>query len=95
VEEVSGFLDDAALFGPLCMNIDVLREQSQMPLFRKGDQVIISKVGAYNMTQWMQFITYRPNVLLIGDNSQVYVIRKAETLETITGQESVPEYLKA
>lgn len=95
VEEVSGFLDDAALFGPLCMNIDVLREQSQMPLFRKGDQVIISKVGAYNMTQWMQFITYRPNVLLIGDNNQVYVIRKAETLETITGQESVPEYLKA
>jgi diaminopimelate decarboxylase len=93
VEEVSGFLDDATLYGPLCMNIDMLREQSQMPLLKKGDQVVISRVGAYNMTQWMQFITYRPNVLLIGEDNRIHVIRKAETLETILGQESVPDYL--
>jgi diaminopimelate decarboxylase len=45
------------------------------------------------MTQWMQFITYRPNVLLIGEDNRIHVIRKAETLETILGQESVPDYL--
>ncbi len=94
VDEVSGFLDDAVLYGPLCMNIDVLREQAQMPLFRKGDQVVISRIGAYNMTQWMQFITYRPNVVLIGTDNQVHVIRKAETLDTILQQESIPDYLK-
>jgi len=93
VDEVSGFLDDATLYGPLCMNIDVLREQSQMPLLKKGDKVVISRVGAYNMTQWMQFITYRPNVVLIAEDNQVHVVRKAETLETILGQESVPDYL--
>jgi diaminopimelate decarboxylase len=94
VQEVSGFLDDATIFGPLCMNIDVLREQTQMPLFRKGDQVVVSKVGAYNMTQWMQFITYRPNVVLISMDNRTHVIRKAETLETILNQESIPDYLK-
>jgi diaminopimelate decarboxylase len=93
VDEVSGFLDDATLYGPLCMNIDVLREQSQMPLLKKGDKVVISRVGAYNMTQWMQFITFRPNVLLIGMDNQVHIVRKAETLETILGQESVPDHL--
>ncbi|HBB91381.1 MAG: diaminopimelate decarboxylase [Bacteroidetes bacterium GWF2_49_14] len=94
VEEVSGFLDEATLYGPLCMNIDVLREQTQMPLFRKGDKVVISKVGAYNMTQWMQFITYRPNVIMIAEDNSVHIIRRAETLETILGQESLPEHLK-
>ncbi len=94
VDEVSGFLDDSTLFGPLCMNIDVVRDQVQMPLYKRGDRVVVSRVGAYNMTQWMQFITYRPNVVLIDREGNSHLIRKAESLETITGMESIPEYLK-
>ena len=42
-----------------------LREAIQFPLLKKGDQFVIKRIGAYNMTQWMQFITLRPNVVLI------------------------------
>jgi len=51
--------EEMVMFGPLCMNIDVVRESITMPMLQKGDQVVVHKVGAYNMTQWMQFITYR------------------------------------
>ena len=51
------------LYGPLCMNIDVLREQVQLPPLSVGDRVVFRNVGAYNVTQWMQFITMRPAVV--------------------------------
>ncbi|MCD6332854.1 MAG: alanine racemase [Bacteroidales bacterium] len=95
VEEVSDTKDEAALFGPLCMNIDVIREQARVPLLQKGDQVVVSRVGAYNMTQWMQFITYRPNVVLIDLNGEEHIIRKTESLETILKQEIIPDHLKS
>ena len=47
------------------MNIDVIRESANLPLLNMGDHLVIHNVGAYNMTQWMQFITLRPNVVLI------------------------------
>jgi len=86
--------EEMVLFGPLCMNIDVVRESVVMPLLEKGDQVVVHKVGAYNMTQWMQFITLRPNIVLIDQNNDVHLIRKAETREYIEMMEHVPEHLK-
>jgi len=85
--------EEMVLYGPLCMNIDVVRESVVMPLLEKGDQVVVHKVGAYNMTQWMQFITLRPNVVLIDQENNVHVIRKEETLEYIETLEHVPEHL--
>jgi diaminopimelate decarboxylase len=46
------------------------------------------------MTQWMQFITLRPNVVMIDTKQNVHVIRQNETNKDITGLESVPEHLK-
>lgn len=89
----TSYTEDTALYGPLCMNIDVVRESVSMPLLNKGDQVVIHHVGAYNMTQWMQFITLRPQVLLIDENEKVHVIRKNETLETLTERELLPPHL--
>ncbi|MCX6309041.1 MAG: diaminopimelate decarboxylase [Bacteroidia bacterium] len=85
--------EEMVLFGPLCMNIDVVRESVVMPLLEKGDQVVVHKVGAYNMTQWMQFITLRPNIVLIDQDNEVHLIRKAETREYIEILENVPEHL--
>ncbi len=85
--------EEMVLYGPLCMNIDVVRESVVMPLLEKGDQVVVHKVGAYNMTQWMQFITLRPNIVLIDQNNDVHLIRKAETREYIEMMEHVPEHL--
>ena len=76
------------------MNIDVLREAIAFPPLKKGDHFVIKRIGAYNMTQWMQFITLRPRVVMIGKNSEVSIIREREDLNTINGNESVPDYLK-
>ncbi|MDD2997119.1 MAG: hypothetical protein PHP99_13045 [Paludibacter sp.] len=86
--------EDMVMFGPLCMNIDVVRESINMPMLQKGDQVVVHKVGAYNMTQWMQFITYRPNIILIDSENNTHIIRKAENLEYIQALEEIPAHLK-
>jgi len=88
------YTEEMVLYGPLCMNIDVVRESIILPLLEKGNQVVVHKVGAYNMTQWMQFITLRPNIVLIDSENNTHVIRKAETREYIESMEQVPEHLK-
>ena len=86
--------EEMVLYGPLCMNIDVVRESITMPLLEKGNQLVVHKVGAYNMTQWMQFITLRPNIVLIDNDNNTHVIRKAETLEYLELNEQTPDHLK-
>ncbi len=88
------YSEDTTVYGPLCMNIDVVRESVSLPLMNKGDNFVIHTVGAYNMTQWMQFITLRPNVVMIDDKGDVHLIRAAETIDRITQLEKVPEHLK-
>lgn len=55
--------------------------------------MILSPVGAYNVTQWLQFIEYRPAVVLIGEKGRVDVIREAEDLSDIVRRERLPERL--
>ena len=85
-------LYEVITYGPLCMNIDVIRGAIQFPALNKGDQVVISRIGAYNMTQWMQFINYRPNVVMIDLNSKTHVIRKNEDHESMNSLDVVPTY---
>lgn len=93
-QPVSEHTEETTIYGPLCMNIDVIKEAAVMPLLKKGDNVVISRVGAYNMTQWMQFITMRPRVVMIDTGNKVHLIREREKLETITSLEKLPEHLK-
>jgi diaminopimelate decarboxylase len=93
-KENANHSEDMALYGPLCMNIDMIRESVNMPLMEKGDHVVVQKVGAYNMTQWMQFITLRPNVVMIDPENRIHIIRKAETNESLKSQEELPDHLK-
>jgi len=85
--------EDTVVYGPLCMNIDVLREHVSLPLLNKGDYVVIQNVGAYNMTQWMQFITLRPRIVLIDTEGKVHVIRERENLERLKEFERCPDHL--
>lgn len=87
--------ENMVIYGPLCMNIDVIRESINLPLLTAGDQVVVHKVGAYNMTQWMQFITLRPAVVLIDEQQRTHLIRTSETLNYIAEPELVPAHLKA
>ncbi len=93
-QEFSQYTEPTKIYGPLCMNIDVLRESVEMPLLNKGDHFVVHHAGAYNMTQWMQFITLRPNIVLIDEKSKAHLIRRSENMNTIKDQEELPEYLK-
>ncbi|MGE5419817.1 MAG: diaminopimelate decarboxylase [Chloroflexota bacterium] len=93
-QEFGEHTEDMVLYGPLCMNIDTIRESINMPLLEKGNNVIVQKVGAYNMTQWMQFITMRPNVVLIDRDNNTHIIRKEEDLSYLQMNEQVPSHLK-
>jgi diaminopimelate decarboxylase len=88
------YAEDTCIYGPLCMNIDVIRENVSLPLLNKGDHMVIHNVGAYNMTQWMQFITLRPKVVMIDTNDKVHVIRENETMDVLTSLEKIPGHLK-
>lgn len=86
--------EDSVLYGPLCMNIDVIRENVTLPTLKKNDQVVVHSVGAYNMTQWMQFISLRPAVVMIDMKEKPHLIRRREILSSIEQEEVMPDYLK-
>lgn len=90
----SDHLEETTIYGPLCMNIDILREAIAFPLLKKGDNFVIKRIGAYNMTQWMQFITMRPRVVMIDMEGNVSLIRERENVETIKSNERIPDHLK-
>jgi diaminopimelate decarboxylase len=46
------------------------------------------------MTQWMQFIQMRPNVVMIDLNGQSHIIRNKETIDTLENMEEMPAHLK-
>jgi diaminopimelate decarboxylase len=93
-QEVSNFQEDTVLYGPLCMNIDIVREHVSLPLLNKGDHVVVHNVGAYNMTQWMQFIAMRPAIILIDTKGDTHVIRQREDLEYLEQLEQIPKHLQ-
>jgi diaminopimelate decarboxylase len=92
--EVQGMNEPSVVNGPLCMNIDVLDEGTLLPSLRRGTRLIFSPVGAYNVTQWMQFIEYRPAVVLVGEDGTVDVIREREDLTDVERRERLPDRLK-
>lgn len=81
------------VYGCLCMNIDVIREEAPLPGLTTGDHVVMHPVGAYNITQSMQFITYRPAVVMIGQDKSVHVIRRRENLDHVQALEELPAHL--
>lgn len=93
-QEASQYNEETVLYGPLCMNIDVVRECVSLPLLNRGDHVVVHKVGAYNMTQWMQFIALRPNIVLIDMQGRTHIIRQAETLDYLEQLERIPDHLQ-
>ena len=93
VESTSEPVIATKVFGPLCMNIDILREHAPLPTLKPNDLLVIHPVGAYNITQSMQFITYRPRVVMLGANGEIDVIRDQESLETVESLEQLPDRL--
>jgi diaminopimelate decarboxylase len=91
--EAGGINEHSVIYGPLCMNIDVVDEGVPLPPLARGTRLIVSPVGAYNHTQSMQFIEYRPASVLVGENGETDLIREAEDLSDITRREKLPTRL--
>jgi len=93
-QEVKGQQESTTLHGPLCMNIDTLRRTVLLPPLEVGDRVVIRPVGAYNVTQWMQFSQLRPAVVMIAKDGHVSLIRRPETFADVKGPECLPDRYK-
>lgn len=91
--ELTGLAEETVLYGPLCMNIDVVRKSIKLPPLKIGEPMVIKQVGAYNNTQWMQFIEYRPNVVMVHEDQSVSIVRKAEDLQSMNSLEQLPDHL--
>ncbi|MBF0419763.1 MAG: alanine racemase [Magnetococcales bacterium] len=93
VQPKDGVPEETAIFGPLCMNIDYMRQMVTLPPLAVGDRLIFSPVGAYNNTQWLQFIELRPPIILVNARGQHEIIRQGETLASLCEQERMPPHL--
>jgi diaminopimelate decarboxylase len=82
-QEVKGVMEASILNGPLCMNIDIVDEAILLPRLSRYQNMILSPVGAYNVTQWMQFIQYRPAVVMIKEDKSIKLLRRAENLDDL------------
>jgi len=94
LRHIDGIAEETVLYGPLCMNIDVIRASIMLPALGVGEALAIRPVGAYNNTQWMQFIQFRPAVVLVTQAGSVEVVRVTETLQTLNAMERLPETLR-
>jgi len=93
--ETSGPAETSVVYGPLCMNIDAVDDGVPLPPLERGHRLIFSPVGAYNNTQWLQFIEYRPNVVLVMEDGTVELIREREDLSDLERRERLPPSLAA
>jgi diaminopimelate decarboxylase len=89
-QPLPGQLEPTTVYGCLCMNIDVLQEATPLPALSTGDALVIHPAGAYNITQSMQFITYRPRVVMVMEDGTVEVIREREDLAYVEALDRVP-----
>ena len=79
--------EPSMLNGPLCMNIDIIEENVMLPALDRGSVLTLSPVGAYNYTQAMQFIRYKPAVVLIDTHGEPRVIKEVDDLATVNYKE--------
>ncbi len=92
-EEVVENLHPVRIYGPLCMQIDVLRDRVLLPELEVGSPLLFSNVGAYCLTQSMQFIQTRPPVVLLGPNGPE-LIRRKEKWKDVFALDLVPKRLR-
>ena len=79
--------EPSMLNGPLCMNIDIIEEHVMLPALDRGSVLTLSPVGAYNYTQSMQFIRYKPAAVLIDTEGVPRVIKEVDDLATVNYKE--------
>ena len=72
-------------------NSQAVRIPAELAFPSNDMELVIERVGAYNITQSMQFITYRPNIILIDQEGKTHIIRNKESLQTFKDIEVNPK----
>ena len=81
------------VYGPLCMQSDILRRNVAATQIEVGDLLLVSHVGAYCHSQSMQFIETRPATVMLTDHGPVE-IRRRETWQDIFALDRIPDHLR-
>ena len=89
----TGAWGERTLYGCLCMNTDVICRSVPLPELHAGDHLVLHPVGAYHISQAMQFIAYRPRVVMVREDGVVEVIREREDLRHLEAMERLPTHL--
>jgi len=76
-------IETVKLAGPLCYGGDILAKNAKLPTVREGDIIEIFDIGAYNISQSMQFIKPRASVVLVQENGEMKEVRRREDYEDI------------
>ncbi len=92
-QPIGTYSEITTIYGPLCMNIDCIQDSITLPSLKVGEKIIIHYVGAYDLTQWMQFIAMRPNVVMVMEDGSVELIREAENIDYLMERERMPKKL--
>jgi diaminopimelate decarboxylase len=92
VEDGGAPLESYRVVGPLCMQIDCVRQSVHLPALKAGDLLVIRDVGAYNFSQSMQFIYMRPSYVLLHEGG-ASVVRAAESDAYVRDLERLPAHL--
>lgn len=87
VSKTQGSLKETTIYGPLCLQTDII-SKVKLPELKSGDRLVIKNVGAYNISQSSSFILPRPLVLII-ENGEARILRRNETIEDVFSFESV------
>ncbi|MGD9695705.1 MAG: LLM class flavin-dependent oxidoreductase [Thermoleophilia bacterium] len=77
------------LFGPLCLQHDVIAREVPLGPLRAGDLVWVAQTGAYAYAQASPFIHLRPGAVLV-EGGQVSILRAAETDDEAMGAQAEP-----
>ena len=88
-EERPGPHRPTALFGPLCLQHDVLAREVLLPPLRVGDLVWVGQTGAYGMAQASPFIHLRPGAIMV-ENGRAVILRERETDDEALGAQAEP-----
>ena len=80
-EERGGGLREATVYGPLCLQTDIIGK-CKLPDLKAGDRLVVKNVGAYNIPQSSTFIFPRPPIVII-EEGKPRIIRKGETLDDV------------
>lgn len=79
------------LFGPTCMERDVLHSSLALPVLKRNDRLVVYGCGGYSMSMSGSFIRFRSGVFLWRENGDMQWLREPETLSHQKILEHLPE----